>query len=217
SAALCLALAAACSSSSSQSSTGANTGSSTGTNTGSSAASGSPINVGAVQTASGAYGDPLWLTIANVWAQWTNAHGGINGHPVQLTGVDDAGNPAQALSAVKGLVQQHHVVAIIGSNTGTASSWLPYLQQNNIPLIGGAAAGGGLSGSFPPSLSVSSLVTASFQLDKQVGLTKVAELLALGGAFNLSTFEGQLRQAAESAGVGIVYAAGVSPTAPDYT
>jgi branched-chain amino acid transport system substrate-binding protein len=132
--------------------------------------------------------------------------------------VDDAGNPAQGLSEVKNLVEQHHVVAIIGSNTGTTSSWLPYLAQNHIPLIGGAAAGAGTSAySFPSSLSVSSLVTASFQLDKQVGLTKVGELLALGGAFNLSEFEGQLRQAATAAGVGIVYSAGVSPTAPDYT
>jgi branched-chain amino acid transport system substrate-binding protein len=215
-AALCVALVAACSSSSSSTSS-PGTGSA---GTGTAAASGSPINVGAVETASGSYGDPLWLTITNVWAKWTNAHGGINGHPVHLIAVDDASNPAQGLSEVKALVQQDHVIAVIGSEAASQSSWVPYLEQQHIPVIGGSAGGSNLSGypnAFPASLSVSSLVTASFQLARLSGNAKVGQFMALGAGQNMSQYEGALAQAAKAAGANIVYATAVSPTAPDFT
>jgi branched-chain amino acid transport system substrate-binding protein len=216
-AALCLALVAACSSSSSAANSGSAPAGSAGTGT---AASGSPINVGAVETASGSYGDPLWLTITNVWVKWTNAHGGINGHPVNLIAVDDAGNPAQGLSEVKKLVQQNHVIAVIGSEAASQSSWVPYLEQQHIPAIGGSAGGsnlGGYSNTFPASLSVSSLLTASFQLAKLTGNAKVGQFMALGAGQNMSQYEGALQQAAKAAGANIVYASAVSPTAPDFT
>jgi branched-chain amino acid transport system substrate-binding protein len=182
-------------------------------------ASGGSINVGAVETASGTYGDPLWLSIANVWVKWTNAHGGINGHPVNLIAVDDADNPAQGLSEVKKLVQQDHVIAVIGSEAASYSSWIPYLEQQHIPVIGGSAGGSdvGATNTFPASLSVTSLVTASFQLSKLAGLSKVGQFMALGGGQNMSQYEADLQQAATAAGTKIVYATAISPSAPDFT
>jgi branched-chain amino acid transport system substrate-binding protein len=212
-----LALVAACSSSSSAPSSGSASTGSTSTGT---TASGSPVNVGAVESASGPYGDPLWMTITNIWAKWTNAHGGINGHPVNLIAVDDASNPSQGLSEVKKLVQQDHVIALIGSEAASQSSWVPYLEQLHIPAIGGSAGGsnmGGYTNTFPASLSVSSLVTASFQLAKLTGNAKVGQFLALGAGQNMSNYEGALAQAAKSAGANVVYASAVSPTAPDFT
>jgi branched-chain amino acid transport system substrate-binding protein len=160
------------------------------------------------------------MTITSVWAKWTNAHGGINGHPVNLIAVDDGGNPAQGLSEVKKLVQQDHVIAVIGSEAASQSSWVPYLEQQHIPAIGGSAGGSNLSGyanAFPASLSVSSLVTASFQLAKLTSLTKVGQFMALGAGQNMSQYEGALQQAAKAAGTNIVYATAVSPTSPDFT
>ena len=223
--ALSLALLAACSSSSSSGSGSGSTSTASSSTAASAAASGSaasgaPINVGAVETASGSYGDPLFLTITSVWAKWTNAHGGINGHPVHVIAVDDAGNPAQGLSEVKTLVQQDHVIAIVGSNAGSSSSWLPYLEQQHVPVIGGSAGGYSASApayTFPAGLSVTSLITASYQLAKLAGDTKVGQFMALGAGQNLSQYEGALKLAAKAAGTSIVYATAVSPTQPDYT
>lgn len=217
-AALCLALMSACSSSSSASSAGSASAVSAGGSA--SAASGSPINVGAIESASGAYGDPLWLSMANVWAKWTNAHGGINGHPVNLIADDDASNPAQGLSEVKKLVQQDHVIAVIGSAAASQTSWAPYLEQQHIPIIGGSAGASNLGAptyTFPASLSVSAQVTSSFELAKLVGLTKVSEFTALGGPQNMTQLQNELQQAAKAAGTNMVYTTAISPTAPDFT
>jgi branched-chain amino acid transport system substrate-binding protein len=175
--------------------------------------------VGAVESASGAYGDPLFTTITSVWAKWTNAHGGINGHPVNVIAVDDASNPAQGLSEVKTLVQQNHVIAIVGADALSANSWLPYLEQQQIPAIGGSAAGGAIADpyAFPSSLSVAALETASYQLAKVAGDTKVGQFMALGAGQNLSQYESALQTASKAAGTNIVYATAVSPTSPDYT
>ncbi|MGH3248105.1 MAG: ABC transporter substrate-binding protein [Trebonia sp.] len=218
-AALGLTLLAACSSSPSASSAGTASTGSAGTASGSTA-SGSAINVGAIESASGAYGDPLWLTMANVWAKWTNAHGGINGHPVNLIADDDVSNPAQGLSEAKNLVQQDHVIAVIGSAAASQTSWAPYLEAQHIPIIGGSAGASNLGApayTFPASLSVSAQGTASFQLAKLAGTPNVGEFMALGGPQNLSQIESELRNAAKSVGANVVYATAVSPTAPDFT
>ncbi|WAX58428.1 ABC transporter substrate-binding protein [Jatrophihabitans cynanchi] len=173
-----------------------------------------------MQTASGAFGDPLFLKITDVWAKWTNAHGGINGHPVKVIAVDDAGNPAQGLSAVKKLVEQDHVVAIVGSQAGTFGSWTPYLEQKHVPIIGGAATGnttGSPKYGFPAALGVSELISAQFELYKSLGFKTVANLLAQGAGQNVQQFEAALSSAAAATGVKIVYTTTVSPTSPDFT
>jgi branched-chain amino acid transport system substrate-binding protein len=71
------------------------------------------------------------------WVDWTNAHGGINGHPVKLEQFDDKGSPALAVTGAHTLVAAH-VLAIVGnSDVGLELAYVPYLSQNNIPMIGG--------------------------------------------------------------------------------
>jgi branched-chain amino acid transport system substrate-binding protein len=72
------------------------------------------------------------------WASWTNANGGINGHPVQLIVEDDQGNPATGLANVEDLVQNKHVIALVGvyANT-TEPTWASYVESKNIPVVGG--------------------------------------------------------------------------------
>ncbi len=52
--------------------------------------------------------------------KWTNSHGGINGHPVDVVAeyADDKADPAVGLAAVKDLVENQHVIAIVGSSAG---------------------------------------------------------------------------------------------------
>ena len=63
------------------------------------------------------------------WADYTNAHGGINGHKVKVISDDDAGSPSTALNDVKQLVNNDHVLAIVGDNSGEDASF-----QNKVHL-----------------------------------------------------------------------------------
>lgn len=163
--------------------------------------------------ASGPYGDPLFTTAANAWVKWTNAHGGINGHPVQLTLLDDAGDAATSLSEVKQLVQQDHVIAIIGSNSPVATAWGTYIAQAKVPVIGGTSAFFPGEGNyfFPAALGAAEAAPIAIALASRVGAKKLAWLYSPGfGA------PGEMTQLAGAAHLPL-YQAEVAVTAPDYT
>jgi len=72
------------------------------------------------------------------WADYTNAHGGINGHKVDVIVDDDANSPSTALNDVKQMVNVDHVLAIVAMNSGVEADIAPWLTANNIPVIGGS-------------------------------------------------------------------------------
>ncbi|HEX3712286.1 MAG TPA: ABC transporter substrate-binding protein, partial [Trebonia sp.] len=106
-----------------------------------SAATGTPIVIGSVGTytqGTGGFTDP-GLPAIQAWASWVNAHGGINGHPVKLITEDNKGDQAQAVSMVKQLVQQDHVVAFVSNQDGSLNAgYASYLDQQKIPVLGGS-------------------------------------------------------------------------------
>src|SRR5262245_40671042 len=63
-----------------------------------STATGTPIKIGVISTDSGNTGtsDDVPDTVKQ-WQAFVNAHGGISGRRVEVTEIDDGGNPAQAL------------------------------------------------------------------------------------------------------------------------
>jgi branched-chain amino acid transport system substrate-binding protein len=217
SAALCIFL-VGCGSSKSSTSSGTSApttgGSSSPTTAGT---TGDPIQVGTIMTASGLSGDPLFETIAHVWEEWTNAHGGVNGRPVHLTILDDAGNPATGLTDAKQLVQQDHVVAIIGSTSADAESWLTYTNGAQVPVIGGTSAFYPEAGAyaFPASLSVLNGTLAAVELAQKIGAKKVANFYCAESP-QCSQGANYFKEVATTAGMG-TYNAAVSSTAPDYT
>lgn len=73
----------------------------------------------------------------NAWAQWTNAHGGIAGKQVKLYVLDDGGSASKALTDAKELVQQDHVVALVGQMSTPSSTWAKYMAQAGVPVVGG--------------------------------------------------------------------------------
>jgi branched-chain amino acid transport system substrate-binding protein len=99
----------------------------------------SPVMVGSI----GTYTGPPSANFAgadhtlDAWASWTNAHGGIDGHPVKLTVLNDGNSASAALNDAKRLVEQDHVVAIVGQMSANSSTWAKYVQQQGIPVIGG--------------------------------------------------------------------------------
>jgi branched-chain amino acid transport system substrate-binding protein len=121
--------------------TGGTTGGTGGTTGGAArAASGEPIVLGAVGTKSGLVGSALenGFRGLTVWEKWVNANGGIQGRPVRVIQVDDAGDPAKHASAVRRLILEEQVVAFIGNIAPfTFSAGLPLLEDAGIPAIGG--------------------------------------------------------------------------------
>jgi branched-chain amino acid transport system substrate-binding protein len=72
------------------------------------------------------------------WVEWTNAHGGLAGHPIRLDSKDDEMDPNRAQQIVQNCVQNEHAVAIVGAFIpATVDSIASYVQQHKIPVIGG--------------------------------------------------------------------------------
>ena len=70
-----------------------------------------------------------------------NARGGIKGHPVRLTILDNESDETKALLAAKKLVEQQKVLAVLGcSTTGTSLAMIDTVQKNQVPMISMAAA-----------------------------------------------------------------------------
>jgi branched-chain amino acid transport system substrate-binding protein len=210
---------AACGSSSSKaSSPGASSGSS-----GSATATKSTIVIGNVGNYSGAgeFG-PQYLEAAHsleAWATFTNAHGGINGHPVKVISKDDGSSPSQSLVAVKDLIQNEHAVIIASPvASGTDPAWADYVKAEKVPVIGGLSLDENWSTNpYMLSTNVSQVgfVTGQFIAAKnygsKVGVLACAELAACKTGIPL--FQG----IAKSIGLGFASATLVSASAVNYT
>lgn len=109
---------------------------SSGSTAATSTATGTPLVIGTVISQTSAAGtSDLGSKTVNAWVKWTNAHGGIAGHPVVDYFVDDKSDPATGVAAVKNLVENKHIIAIVGSNSTTEQNWASYVLQKRIPVI----------------------------------------------------------------------------------
>src|SRR2546423_222515 len=65
-----------------------------------------------------------------------NAGGGILGQKVELTSEDDQSKPGQSATAVRKLITQDHVLAILGDATSSATlEAAPIAQQAGVPML----------------------------------------------------------------------------------
>jgi branched-chain amino acid transport system substrate-binding protein len=78
------------------------------------AATGSPINVGTIDTKQPGTDFSDGPNMINAYFACVNANGGVNGHPLKLFVEYDQTQPAQVAAAAKQLIQTDHVVAIDG-------------------------------------------------------------------------------------------------------
>jgi branched-chain amino acid transport system substrate-binding protein len=100
-----------------------------------------PLNVGNV-TAVTNLGGTFTGFQAGVKAffQYYNDNGGLSGYKINLTSLDDAGDPGKNAAAARQLVEQNKVVAIVGQATIADAASQKYLQGKGIPVVGGWAA-----------------------------------------------------------------------------
>lgn len=65
-----------------------------------------------------------------------NAHGGVNGHPLQLIVEDDQTKPDISVTKVAKLIDQDHVLAIVGGNSGdTAMAIGAIVEKKQVALL----------------------------------------------------------------------------------
>ena len=73
---------------------------------------------------------------ANLIAEQTNANGGILGKKVEIISYDTRGDATESVNAVKRLITQDKVIAILGPNTsGPAMSIASVLNEHKVPDI----------------------------------------------------------------------------------
>ncbi|HWQ22867.1 MAG TPA: substrate-binding domain-containing protein [Gaiellaceae bacterium] len=76
----------------------------------------------------------------------TGGTGQVNGHKVEFTLVDDAGDPAKAVTAAKDLIGQGYKIIAGTVSSGVALQLAPLAEQNKILYISGPAATDALTG-----------------------------------------------------------------------
>jgi branched-chain amino acid transport system substrate-binding protein len=155
-----------------------------------------------------------------IWEKWVNGHGGINGHPVQVDILDDGANAATSLADAKRLVQQDHVVAIVGEQTAQDITWAKYVQAQGIPVIGGEPYDPPMtsnpdffpSGGTLPAANYGLAQAAAQQGKKKMSLMVCAEAPIC--SFYVQAFHKLLPG---FFGTSVVYSATIAATAPNYT
>ncbi len=104
---------------------------------------------------------------AEIYGEWINAHGGIKGHPLQVTVCDDQGQPTQAAACARQAVQQQDV-AVVGSYSFFGDSIVPILKAANISWFGTCCA------ATPDELTMSNSFPLGSSLMYAVGLVQRA-------------------------------------------
>ncbi len=137
-----------------------------------------------------------------------NAAGGVNGHQISYTVLDTQSSPTQAVAVSKQGVQGGNLALLVGSQF--ASYALPYLKQQNIPMVGWAVSPGwngksmfGFGGSTENKAGQSVGTDAITRFIKQKGFTKIA-VLADSSAGSSTAGKNELAQA-KSLGLNVVY------------
>jgi branched-chain amino acid transport system substrate-binding protein len=103
---------------------------------GSASASGGTIKVGLLSDLTGAYADGPSME-AGVKARFAlqNAEGGVDGKKLQYVQADTTSTVPGTLSAAQTLVQNDHVLGIIGGNFNLSGA-VTFLKQQNVPVVG---------------------------------------------------------------------------------
>ena len=187
---------------------------------GASQPSGTPFKVGYIAQSNSAQASATTgvQPSAQAWVNYENAHGGINGHPVQLDVQLEPSNPGVALADVQKLVSDG-VIAIIDSDGGDDAAWTSYIVSKNIPVYA--------TGFNSPTMTVSpdnfSPATSEFYFDfelvesalklneKKMGFMYCAEQPVCAQEV------APLKTTAKALGVDVVFTTSVLASAPNYT
>jgi len=217
-----LVVAGACSSSKKAANppTGATTPGSSGTTA--PAATGTPIPIGTIETQTGstAGSTTLGTDTVKAWVSWTNAHGGVAGHPIKLFTANDNADPAQAQAALNNMINNDHIVALVGQEaTTTQPTWDKLMSDAGVPVIGGSAFTTDYNTNpdlYSTTTTVETAVYGGEYVIKQQGYTKEALLQCNNSSVCVAAVP-LIKLGAQALGIDLVYSQTASATATDYT
>ncbi|MBW2107535.1 MAG: ABC transporter substrate-binding protein [Deltaproteobacteria bacterium] len=187
-----------------------------------------PYKVGAVFSVSGRasfLGDPEKKTVLMLQEQ-INKQGGINGHPLEVVIYDDEGDSTKCALAVRKLIMQDKVCAIVGpSLSGLSLAVLPEAQKHKVPMVSCAASykivtknpetGEQWKWIFKTPQSDSMAVEAIYTHMKKHGISKIA-ILSVTTGFGASG-RGELLRLAPKYGITVVADEKYGPKDTDMT
>jgi branched-chain amino acid transport system substrate-binding protein len=181
---------------------------------------GTPFKIGyieeAVSLGSGT-AEPYTIPAFRAWVDWANAHGGINGHPIDLIADREPSNPGIALSDVQKMVGDG-IVALVEDDQSDADAWYSYVQKAGVPIF--SATSPSLTLALSPidfSTNTSLLVTPVFVADAavKVGAPKMAAFYCA----EIPTCKQSvpaLSADAKTAGASVAFSSAILGSAPNY-
>lgn len=189
-------------------------------------APGSPAVIASVGSLSGPVGTTLGPVTkgGQLWVNYVNAKGGLNGHPVRYIVYDDGGDPARHRAQVQEAIERHRAIAFLNNAEPiTGEGTVQYITDKRVPVIGGT---GGeewyyKSPMFFPQMSFGAAMyqgfagSAAAQLVPQ-GFKKLGTVICVE-ATTCDTIEKTVAEEAPKRGFQHVYRARASITQPDYT
>ena len=167
------------------------------------------------------------LLAMQIWAEETNAKGGLLGRPVKLLYYDDQSNPSTVPGIITKLLEVDHVDMLIGGNgTNMLAPAMPVVMQRNLTFLGLFGLDVNSEFHYPKYFSIIPAGGATPKEAFSQGFFAVAATLnpkpatiALVGAdaeFSRNAVDGARAQA-KRAGYKIVYDQTYPPTTSDYT
>ncbi|HEV8688544.1 MAG TPA: substrate-binding domain-containing protein [Gaiellaceae bacterium] len=108
-----------------------------------------PVKVGIIYSRTGllsAFGAEYFQGLQLGLQYATKGSGKVNGRKIQFTFVDDAGDPAKAVSAAKDLIGQGYKIIGGSTSSGVGLAVAPIAAQNKVLFISGPAATDALTG-----------------------------------------------------------------------
>ncbi|MBS1893929.1 MAG: ABC transporter substrate-binding protein [Actinobacteria bacterium] len=122
-------------SSSSATTGGATTSGGSGGDSGAATPSGSPVKLLQIVPLSGnGLTYPSEEQAGKVAAEWVNANGGLNGHPVELETCDDQNSPNTVQECARKALEGEQA-AVVGTYTAYGTQMMPILEQAKIPYL----------------------------------------------------------------------------------
>jgi branched-chain amino acid transport system substrate-binding protein len=216
-----LAALGACSSSSKNSSSSSTTGAagSSGSPTSAVAATGAPLKVGLICDCSGPFGADIAAAgdVGKAWANSVNASGGIDGHTVTLTVLDDASNPGTSTTDAQTLISDHVDVILDDSNFDAV--WATAVASAKIPVVGGNFSSQPFFTNpdfYPSGQTNDSITYSNVSVAKQAGASNIGDLYC-AEAVQCQQSVPLIKTAGQQLGVPAVYSASIAMTAPNYT
>jgi branched-chain amino acid transport system substrate-binding protein len=188
---------------------------------GGSPATGSTIKVGVISSDSGPAGtvNDIPVTIAR-WQTYTNAHGGINGHPVDLIEMNDQTNPAIALQDAQTLLNDH-VIAIM-DNSYVSASYAKLVDAAHVPVLSLNGANSNHIYETDPNYFANMQTPptgTSWHIAKQLALAgvKKAAVLYCGEVAACAGVPAEVKKVAPSLGFQVVFTGAYTAAQPNYT